>query len=188
MPNLSFGQRFAAPCWVPVLQLGSAPKDLRPVYFAHYTSITHWKAWIVRSNTPAEPNLKYRFNSQSDTKGLSFCFFIFCRVTKFLSRWQKIGRDDNWNWRDQFFVIVTKIWSRWQLELSRDQFFVIVTKIWSRWQLELSSWPKIGWDDNWNCHRDQNLVTMTKNWFHWFRSGVIPSVSTCLRAFDPWEV
>ena len=37
--------------------------------------------------------------------------------------------------------------------LSRDQFFVIVTKIWSWWQ-------KIGRDDNWNCHRDQNLVTI----------------------------
>ena len=46
-----------------------------------------------------------------------------------------------------------------------NQFFVIVTKIWSRWQLELSSWPNFCRSrDNSSCHRDQIFVTMTKNW------------------------
>ena len=131
-------------------------------------------------------------------KGLSFCFIIFGRVTNFLSSWQKFGHDDKklvamtigivaWPifcHRDKNLVTMTIGIVTWPIFCHRDKNLVtmtigivIVTKNWLRWQLELSSWPKFG-------HDDQKLVSL----FHCFRSGVIPSVSTCLRAFNPWEV
>ena len=37
-----------------------------------------------------------------------------------------------------------------------------ITPLLKQWNQFLSSWPKIGCDDNWNCHRDQIFVRMTK--------------------------
>ena len=69
-------------------------------------------------------------------KGLSFCFFYFLS-------------------RDQFFVIVTKIWSRWQKIGCDDNWNCRVTNF-------LSSWQKFGHDDNWNCRMTNFLSSWQK--------------------------
>ena len=105
-------------------------------------------------------------------------FFIFCRVTNFLSSWQKFGHDDKklvamtigivaWPifcHRDKNLVTMTIGIVAWPIFCHRDKNLVtmtigivIVTKNWLRWQLELSSWPKFG-------HDDQKLVSLFQKW------------------------
>ena len=75
------------------------------------------------------------------TSGLSFCFFIFCRVTNFLSSWQKFGHDD------KKLVAMTIGIVAWPIFCHRDKNLVTMT-------IGIVAWPIF-------CHRDKNLVTMT---------------------------
>ena len=76
--------------------------------------------------------------------------------------------------RDQFFVIVTKIWSRWQKIGRDDNWNCRVTNF-------LSSWQKFGNDDNWNCwyclYFDQTPIIIKYAW------TLIKSQSTKSRMF-----
>ena len=86
-------------------------------------------------------------NGSVNLWGLSFCFFIFCHVTNFLSSWQKFGHDD------KKLVAMTIGIVTWPIFCHRDQNLVtmtigivIVTKFWSRWQkIGFQTWIKSWW-------------------------------------------
>ena len=58
--------------------------------------------------------------------------------TNFWWKLPKFGHDDNWNWScDQFLEKITKIWSRWQLEL-------VTWPIFGKNYQNLVAWPIFG--------------------------------------------